>query len=116
MRLVRGQTLLPFIDIRSCLHIGGHLFLLRHQGKEHILREGKIVTNRGVHNLLDRGSPTKIYHSICQEIETDKNLRSRIIELMLQFGIGIERIVHNSNGTKFQNGIIGNDTGDKIGK
>ncbi len=116
VRLVSGDALLPCKHIRRRFDIGSELFLLGHEREKEIFGEGKIITDRCIHDLLDLGFWPEINHAVCQKIKGDQRLGPGIIELMIELVVGIEGIVHDRDRTDLQYGKIGNNAGDQIGQ
>ncbi|OPY93201.1 MAG: hypothetical protein A4E73_00360 [Syntrophaceae bacterium PtaU1.Bin231] len=109
-----GQAFLPPVDVRRGLHVGGQFLLLGHQGKEQALGEGQVIADGGVDDLLDLGLGPEVDHPVAEQIERDEHLGAGIVELVLEFGIGIQGVVHHGDGAELEDGEVGGDAGDQV--
>ena len=100
----------PAIDVRGGLHIseGEFLQLLSEKPFNRI----KEVADTHVNDLLDLCLRPQIDHAIAEGIKSNEDFGIGILELMFQFRIRIEGIIHDNNGAYLQNGIVGNNAGN----
>ncbi len=116
-RGVRGifcQTFLPGIDIGRRRDIGKGVFL--QPAAEHPFQGRKIVADAGIDDLPDLGLGTEGNHPGRQYIQGDQDLGTGIVELMVEFRIGIEGVVHDGDGADLQDGEVGRHAGNDVGQ
>ncbi len=113
---VFGDAVLPLVDIGRRLHVGGHLLLFGHQREEQALREGQVVADGGVDDLLDLGLRPQVDHAVAQQVERDEDLGARVVELVLQLAIRVQRVVEHRDRPDAKRRVVGDHLRDHVGK
>jgi hypothetical protein len=67
-------------------------------------------------NLFDLRFRAKIDHPVAKQIQGDQHFRSGVVELVLQFTVRIQGVVHDGDGADAHGGIIGRHARDHIGQ
>ena len=62
------------------------------------------------------GLRPQVDHAVSQKIQRDQDLRAGVVELMLQFRVRIEGVVHDRDAADFQDREIGRHAGDHVGQ
>ncbi len=102
------------IHTRLRLHLPEHGFF--HIGKELLLREGEIIADMAGDDRANLRLRLELERPGQEQVERYQHCGVRIVELVCQFALGIERIVHRSHGPEAIDGVIGDDHLRNVGK
>ena len=102
------------VDIRLGLHLPEHAFL--HIGKELLLGKWEVVADVAGDDGLDLRFRLDLERPGKEQIQCDQHRGVRVVELMRQLPLGVEGIVHGSDGPGTVNGMVGDDSLGDVGQ
>ena len=108
------QAIQPAVDVDGGFDVAEGVFL--EPTAEDALYRAEVVADAGPHDLFDLCPGPQIDHPVGQGVQADQDLCPGIVELVLQFDIGIEGVVHHGDAPDPKDGVIGRHAGNAVGQ